>query len=299
MKENYSPELWIAEGTTSYYENIILARAGLIKPEQVLDLLSGAIQGDHSRPGNSIQSVADASFDAWVKFWHNDEQAYNSESDYYGKGATISLLLDFEIRHRSQNAHSLDDVMRALYHRFPLGGPGYTLADVQQSAEELAGSSLNDFFKRYVYGVEPLPWDSVLQYAGLEIKLKDSIPKPWLGVATYDAGGRTKITRVVAGSPAYSAGLDVNDELLALNGMRVNSSDLGQRISEMKAGTKIELTVFRDDRLRQFTATLENNPWPEVTVTKSANPTELQKSIYTSWLGQPWDTPRGSPSPAH
>ena len=189
--------------------------------------------------------------------------------------------------------------MRALYHQFPLGGSGYTLADMQKAAAEFAGSSMDDFFNRYVFGVEPLPWDTVLHYAGLALTPKDSLPKPWLGVATNDMGGRTRIVRVVAGSPAYKAGLDIDDELLALNGMRVRSSDLGDRVTELKAGSNITLTVFRGDALREFTVTLENNPSPEIKVTKVADPTELQKSIYSSWLGQPWNRPEGHAGSVH
>src|SRR5436309_7074862 len=97
-RENYSQELWIAEGTTTYYENLLLVRAGLRTAEKFFETMAGSIQNDRMRPGNAIQPLAASSFDAWVKFWRNTEQSFNEESDYYGKGANVSCLLDLEIR---------------------------------------------------------------------------------------------------------------------------------------------------------------------------------------------------------
>ncbi len=292
MKENYSRELWIAEGTTSYYGNLLLLRAGFMTVDQALDGIAGAVQDDRARPGNDVQPVSDASFDAWVKFWRNDEDAYNAESDYYEKGSAVSMLLDLAIRQSSGNRQSLDDVMRALFKRFPLdGGAGYTLEDVRKIAEECAGSRLKDFFENYVFGTAALPWDTCLAHAGLKLIPRDTVRKVWLGVGTSDAGGRTTINRVGAGSPAYAAGLDVGDELLALNGLRVRSSDLGERIAAFKAGDKVSVTVFRDDHLRTISVTLKTSPLQSYKVVRLEQPTDLQKRIYESWLGSAWPAP--------
>ncbi len=287
-KENYSQELWIAEGTTSYYDELLLVRSGFVKPEKYLENLAGSIRDDRSRPGNLRQSVAEASFDAWVKYWKGTQQAYNAESDYYGKGSLISLLLDLEIRERSLNKHSLDDVLRAMYKRFPLSGTGYTLKGFQRVAEEISGGGLQKFFDDFVYGTTPLPWEKTFSAAGLELAPKDSVVKPWLGVGTSDMGERTRVTQVLAGSPAYNAGIDNGDELLALNGMRVRSSDLIDRISEMKTGDIVTLTFFHHDRLKEFRITLAPQPFPIYKLTKSASPTTLQKEIYQSWLQTTW-----------
>jgi len=287
-KENYSRELWIAEGTTTYYEEILMVRGGFNKPDKFLSDLADRIRDDRSRPGNSIEPISETSFDAWVKDSRGTEQQMNAQSDLYGKGANISLILDLEIRKRSSNTHSLDDVMRAMVQRYPLSGDGYTLRDFQAVAEEFAGGKLDDFFKDYIYGVKELPWEELLLTAGIQIAPKDSVKKPWLGIGLYDAGEKTRVSNVVAGSPAEDAGFEIGDELLAVDGYRVRQAGFSERISEMKAGDSLEVTIFRDDRLREIHVKIGSAPIPVYSAAKVKNPSPLQKSTYESWLGTPW-----------
>ncbi|MBM4160833.1 MAG: M61 family metallopeptidase [Ignavibacteria bacterium] len=289
MKENYVKELWVAEGATSYYGGLLLVRGGFSSVQSYLDGIAASVQGDRQRPGNRIQSLSESSFDAWIKFWKENEQAYNAEADYYDRGSNVSLVLDLEIRRRSKNRYSLDEVMRTLYKRFPLTGSGYTNDDVQKIAEEFAGGSLKEFFESYVDGTAPIDWERYLQYAGLVLQPKESERKPWLGLAASDQAGRTRIYRVIAGSPAAEAGLNVGDEILALNGYRVRSSDLPERIAEYAAGGKVTLTVFRDDTLREFEVTLRPQDIPAYVITKTVTPTKLQKEIFESWLKTTWE----------
>jgi predicted metalloprotease with PDZ domain len=288
-KENYSPELWIAEGTTSYYDNLFLVRSGFMTPDKYLAGTGSAVQNDRQRPGNTVQPLAESSFDAWVKYWRATEQSFNFESDYYSKGANVSLLLDLEIRHRSGNTRSLDDVMRTMYRRFPLSGTGYTLSDFQKAAEECSGVSLKRFFDQYVYATAPLPWEECLEYAGLSLTKIDTALKPWIGLVTNDAGEKTRINLVIAGSPASAAGLDIGDELLAMNGFRVRTSDLTERISQLSDGDEVTLTVFRNDRLREYKVKVARAPVPAYRIVKISRTTDLQKSIYQGWLGSNFD----------
>ncbi len=287
-KENYTKELWIAEGTTSYYSPLMMIRAGFTKGDRYIEQLANQIQGDRQRPGNTFQSASESGFDAWVKYWKGNQQAYNAESDYYDRGADLSLFLDLEIRNRSANKHSLDDVLRAMYKRFPWNGTGYTVDDFQKVCEEFAGGSLQKFFTDCVDGTKPLEWEQCLLSAGLEAKIKEE-GKPWLGIQTRDQGDRTTIVRVVAGTPGYDAGLDLNDEIIALNGYRVRTQDIQQRTGSMKAGDKVKLTVMRNERLREFEVALRANPVPSYSVTKVKNPTSLQKAIFESWLKTEWE----------
>ena len=289
MHENYLKELWVAEGTTSYFDGLLLVRCGLSPASQMVNGLAGTVQYDRQRPGNRIQSLSESSFDAWIKFWKGGQQSFNAESDYYGKGSSVSMLLDLEIRQRSNNNHSLDDVMRALYHRFPLSGKGYTVDDLQKISEEFAGSSFKNFFDNYIHGTTPLDWETTLRYAGLDLQALDSERKPWLGAQTYDQNGKSMVHGILAGSPAYDAGIDIGDEILAINGRRVRSSELQDRIAEFKAGDKVKVTFFRDDVLRELEVTLRLQDVPSYKVVKTANPTPLQKSIYESWLKTKWE----------
>ena len=286
-KEDYVKELWIAEGTTSYYGELMLVRLGYATPEDFLSNVAAGVQGDRMRPGNKIQSLTESSFDAWVKYWRGKQDAYNAEADYYDKGSHVSFLLDLQIRHDSGNKHSLDDVMRTMFERYPLG-TGYTIDDFQKVCEEMAGGSLGKFFANYVHGTTAVPWEEFLGYAGLEVDKKDVTPKPWLGVMTTDRGDRTMVYSIVAGSPAYDAGLDIDDQILALNGFRINSGSLANRISTLKAGDKVKLTVFRNEKLREFEVTLRDQEIPGYKVVKVGRPTESQKSMYEDLLKSSW-----------
>jgi len=176
--------------------------------------------------------------------------------------------------------------MKALFKRFPWNGTGYTVEDLRMLCDEFAGSSLKKFFDDHVYGTKPLQWEKVLLYAGLEAKPKDD-QKAWFGA--FVRGDQPRILRLVAGSPAYNAGLNTNDEIVAMNGYRVSASDFNSRIGDMKAGDVVKLTIMRSDRLREFNVTLVNNPVPDYTVTKVSDPTALQKTIYESWLMTKWE----------
>jgi predicted metalloprotease with PDZ domain len=252
-------------------------------------MIARTVQEDRQRPGNRIQPVAEASFDSWVK-GRGNQQSYNAESDFYGKGSTVSMVLDLEIRQRSENKYSLDDVMRALYKRFPLsGGVGYTNEDLQSVAEKLAGSSLAKIFEDYVYGAAPVDWERLLLYAGLELRAKDAERRPDLGLMAFDRDGKLRVVRVLAGSAAEDAGIDIGDEIVAFNGGRVTQArDLTDRLADLKAGDKVRLTFFRRDRLKDVDIPLRLQSVPAYSVSKTANPTPLQKSIYESWLRATW-----------
>jgi len=290
-KENYSHELWIAEGTTSYYADLIMARAGFTPVSDVLSHIGSEVSSDRNRPGNSLESVAEASFDAWIESGKGQQQLYNASADIYERGANVSCILDLEIRQQTGNKRSLDDVMREMYQRYPLDVAGYTLVDFQHVIAELTGWDCTRFFDEYIYGTKPLPWDDAVSHAGLAIACTDTAARAWMGVSVYDAGGSTKVGSIVAGSPAYQTGLDVGDELLAFNDYRVRASSFGDRIGEMKPGDKVMLTVFHDDQLRSIPVTLGTAPRMSYTVSQVQNPTDLQKLTFESWLGMKWKEP--------
>src|SRR6266567_3003035 len=155
-KENYTRNLWVAEGITDYYGNLMVRRAGLISDREYLDGLARRIQNFQNTPGRLEMSAEDASFNSWIKEYRPDENSVNSQISYYDKGELLGLLLDFDIRRRTNNAKSLDDVMRYLFTEFFQKGRNYTPTDFQKACELMAGASLDDFFGRYVRGRDDL-----------------------------------------------------------------------------------------------------------------------------------------------
>src|SRR5829696_2123795 len=169
-QENYTNLLWVAEGITDYYADVMLRRAGLITESEFLNATARSIQNLQNTPGRLVQSVEESSFDTWIKYYRQDENSINSQISYYDKGAILGLLLDLEIRGRTRGAKSLDDVLRYLYTEFFKKNRNYTPMDFQKACELMAGSSLEDFFSRFVRGKEELNYNAALEAAGLRLE---------------------------------------------------------------------------------------------------------------------------------
>lgn len=288
-KEAYTRELWVSEGTTSYFDDLLLVYAGYTDAQSYLQSIPSFLASDASRFGNTIQPLSESSYDAWIKYWRGLENSQNAQSDYYGKGSHVSLLLDLEIRHRSKNKASLQSVLRTLFERFPKTA-GFTNKDLQSVCEEYSKSSLDDFFKKYLFGLEALPWKQNLLYAGLEVFIKDSTKKPHdVGIFLFDQNGKSIIRNVAPNSPAEKAGVEIGDELLALNGFRTNANDFRERVSSLNIGDTLNLTVFRNEKLKNISVTLFEFGTPEYKIRKIEKPNDLQKTIYESWLKTKWE----------
>jgi len=294
-RENYTRQLWAMEGVTSYYDNLFLVRAGLITPERYLEILADEMLNLQSQPGRALQSLEQSSFDAWIKYYRPDENSGNSGVSYYLKGGLVSLLLDMAIRRRTDNARSLDDVLRYLYATYPVTGPGIPEAEGYLAAiETVAGAAdgfYRDFFARYIAGTAELDYDQGLSYAGLRLEWgyrnrRNSEPPAWLGLRLKPEQGRTVVAGLRSDSPAYSAGIYAGDELLALDGWRINDTLLPERLAERAPGATVTLTLFRRDELLQIPVTLAPAPYDKLSLVRSEQPDALQERIYQSWLGR-------------
>ena len=285
-EENYTKLLWVAEGVTDYYTDLFLRRAGLITEIDFLTATARAIQTLQNMPGRKVQSVEESSFDAWIKFYRADENFMNSQISYYDKGAILGLLLDLEIRKRSNNAKSLDDVMRYLYAEFFKKNRNYTPTDFQKASELMAGSSLEDFFAKYVRGTEELDYTAALEAAGLRLDTgAGSVDRADFGAVVVQDGDRLVVRSVAAGSPAYEQGLNTGDQIVALDNMRVTRDFFNARIAEKKPGDLINLTIFRFDDLSTLLIKLGGRREGTYRIVPLPSQTEAQKRIYKSWLG--------------
>jgi len=290
-KENYTKLLWVAEGITDYYSDLTLRRAGLITDDDFIGATARAIQQLQNTPGRLVQSVEESSFDSWVKFYRPDENTINSQVSYYDKGAILGLLLDLEIRKRSNGAKSLDDVLRALYADFFKKQRNYTPADFQKAAELAAGGSLEDFFAKYVRGKDELNYNAALEAVGLRLNTGSvgatgqSADRVYFGADVRQEQDRLMVTRVYAGSPAYDQGLNTGDQIVALDNARVTRDFFNARIAEKKPGDVINLTIFRFDELSTLLIKLGSRAEGTYRIVPVATPTEAQKRMLRSWLG--------------
>jgi predicted metalloprotease with PDZ domain len=292
-RENHTRLLWVAEGLTRYYENLLLRRAGLISDADYLQTLGRAVDDLRFVPGRRLMSLEEASFDAWTR--KSPEEAENAAVDYYAKGGIIGALLDLEIRARSGGAKSLDDVLRALYAEY--GGDGkkgrnYTSADFQRACERAAGGSLEAWFARHVRGRDEPDYDASLAAAGLRLDTNGGEEKPaeisYLGVTLAEETGRLKIVSVRGGTPAWEQGLNAGDELLAVDGMRVTYAGFYERMDEKRPGDRIRLTIFRGDELRALDITLGGRSAADYRIVPVTAPSAAQKQLYQAWLGAPY-----------
>jgi predicted metalloprotease with PDZ domain len=289
-KENYTKLLWVAEGITSYYGDLIIRRAGLMSEKDYLASLARAFQNFQRVPGRRVMTAEEASYDSWIKYYRQDENSINSQIDYYDKGAIVGLLLDLEIRKLTHNSKSLDDVMRALYSEFFKKNRNYTPADFQRLSEQMAGASLDEFFSRYVRGREEFDYNRALAAAGLRLDLSEAsagvkaTEKAYLGADLSQDGDRLLVSRVLEGSPAYEQGLNTGDQIVALDNMRANKEFFEARLAEKRPGQLISLTIFRFDDLSAMPIKLGSMSNAAYRILELDKQTEEQRKIYRSWL---------------
>ena len=290
-KENYTKLLWVAEGITDYYADVTLRRAGLISDADFTSATARAIQSLQDTPGRLVQSVEESSFDTWVKFYRPDENTINSQVSYYDKGAILGLLLDLEIRKRSNGAKSLDDVLRALYTEFFKKNRNYTPVDFQKAAEMAAGGSLEEFFAKYVRGKDELNYNAALEVVGLRLDTAalgptgQPVQRVYFGADLRQEQDRLMVTRVHAGSPAYDQGLNSGDQILALDNARVTRDSFNARLAEKKPGDIMNLTIFRFDDLSTLLLKLGGRSEGTYRIVPLPAQTEAQKRVLRSWLG--------------
>ena len=296
-QENYSRALWVVEGITSYYQHVLLARAGFYTMDQYLGTLSGAIAGVERTPGQQVQSLGEASFDAWIKAYRSDENSVNVLFGYYTGGSIAGMLFDAEIQRVSQGRRTLDDVMRAAYRRYG-SERGYRDEEFVALASEVAGADLSRWFRWVIETPGRFEFQPFLDWYGFEFE-QPAEPKPpadrnpdpvdpprgWLGVDTANREGRLVVTGVRSDTPAAKAGLSVDDEILAIEGYRVRPDELARRLGAYPEGAQLTLLVARQEQILSLPVTLGAEPRQTWKLKLRADSTDEQKARRERWLG--------------
>ncbi|WP_259015723.1 M61 family metallopeptidase [Emticicia fluvialis] len=278
--ENYTHMLWVAEGFTSFYQNHILLRAGLITPKEFEDRTASSIAGIENQPGQQVQSVAEASWDAWIKYYRPNENSANSTISYYNKGGVLGGLINLYIIGETKGQKSLDDVFKLLWSEYYIKqGRGYKDEEFQAACEKVAGKSMQAFFQKYVWSTDAIDYDAFFKYVGLKTVKEYDTKTPFLGVTM--APNTNKIATVLKGASAYDGGLNVNDEILEVDG---NKYPVGNYITDKKVGDVVKVKVKRFGREFTYDVTLMANPAAKFKLEKVANPTPEQDMLYKKWL---------------
>jgi predicted metalloprotease with PDZ domain len=292
--EAYTRDLWHYEGVTSYYDDLFLLRASIIDAANYLDLVAENATRLQRAPARLNQTLEDASFETWIKYYQPDENSVNASTNYYVKGALVALCLDLTLRLRS--AVTLDDVMRALWSRYGATGIGVPEGGLTAIAQELSGLDLSDFFERALRSTQELPLAELLAEFGVTATLRACTSpiddggrtlargqSPWAGLRLRP--GDTAIAHVIADSPAQAAGLAAGDQIVAIDGLKVTAQNWTRRLEVARARVALKLDYFRGDELMSTTITLSEAPLDTWTLSLNSDVPAPMLARRQAWLG--------------
>jgi len=248
-QENYTSLLWVMEGFTSYYEKLILRRAGFYTKDEFLNKLQGSINYVEGSVGSRVQPVAHASFDAWVKAYRPNENSGNTTMTYYSRGSVIAAVIDIMIIENSKGKQCLDHFFQHLYKKYFIElNRGFSETEFKSELEKFVGKNMDDFYKKYIYGTEILPYAEVFDKVGITVKDNTSF-KPNFGATIREEGGKVMVKNIRFGSCAEDAGISVGDEIVGCNGYRVGQSMLEGIMNGLSLGESADLLVAREEKL--------------------------------------------------
>ncbi|QOY85708.1 M61 family metallopeptidase [Paludibaculum fermentans] len=286
--ETYTRSLWLAEGVTSYYGPLALRRSGLSTQAQALRAMSGAIGQLQTTPGRLVTSAESASYNAWIQLYRANENTANTAISYYTKGQVIGFILDAKVRKATNGAKSLDDVLKLAFERYS-GAKGYTPEQFRAVASEVAGVDLKSFFKNALETTEELDYTEALDWYGLRFRpqpTRGGAPRIVTGVTAATTSGRIVVSRLQRGTAAYDAGLNVDDEILAVNGYRVRPEQWPSRLDNYKPGDTVDLLVARRDKLMTLKMPIVADEAKSWALEVKTDASDEQKAHLKSWLMQ-------------
>lgn len=283
----YTRQLWAFEGITSYYDELALVRSGVISFEDYLQMLSDNIS-QLQTPGQFKQSLVEASFDAWIKFYKPDENTKNSTVSYYTKGLLAAFCLDMSLRHLTHDQANLDEVMRCLWANYKEGQ-----GTLENEIEDLIykksnySESMKELIECILYTTKALPLEQALEYVGLKLEfcLADESMLAALGISVAPVAQELLITSVLDNSAAMEAGLSAKDSLVAIEGLKVSKlADLEKILINYGVGDVFSIQAFREDRLMNFKVQLSAMARNKAKISIDSQAPELCISRRHQWL---------------
>lgn len=299
-RETYLRDLWALEGLTSYYEHLLLVRAGLEEPRHAFEAWAKDVKAHRDTPGRRVQSLEDASFDAWIRFYRPDENSPNVSESYYRRGALVALALDLLIRRESKGRRSLDGIVLALWRRWGSKGRPYPDGAWEAEAVRAGGPPVGEFFARYVRGVETPAFEALFPAAGLAFREKaereegevadaGTVPvRADFGWRTKLEAGRVVVAEVREGGAAASGGVSAGDEIVAIDGVRADEEHLKRISREVPPGRMVGLHLFRLGRLHEVPLVLGSQRAFSYEIVPDSSAGEREKALFRAWLGVPF-----------
>ncbi|MBB6501386.1 M61 family metallopeptidase [Pedobacter cryoconitis] len=282
--ENYTTNLWVAEGFTAYYENKFMLRAGFLNPGEFVNTLTKAVNDLMNTPGSRVQSAAMSSFDAWIKYYRPDENSNNSGVSYYSKGEVVGLLMDLEIANATKGKYSLDDVMKAMYEQCKMKGKGYTDAEFKAMVEKISGVSFTNFWDMYVNGTQPIEYAKYLGYAGIKVTDENDHSVVYMGIANRKVDGHLIVISVGRNTSAWDGGVNAGDEVISVDGVAAEQV-IGKMavITSKKVGDVVTVKVKRDGIDKDIKVKLKANRNVRLVAKVDPDRTDAQLAVFKKW----------------
>ncbi|MFT4171809.1 MAG: peptidase M61 [Rhodocyclaceae bacterium] len=284
-EENYTRLLWVFEGFTSYYDDLALVRAGLITRDEYLSMLSKTVGGVERGSGRTRQSVAESSFEAWTKYYRQDENSPNAIVSYYTKGSLVAAGLDLSIRQATRGRKSLDDVMRLLWRDYALAGRGVAEGEMPAIIAAATGVDLKRQIAAWAEGTHDVPLEALLAPFGVTLTRKRGGLASGLGIKTKTENGALKLASVLDGGSLQRAGASAGDEWVALDGLRATGNNLDVLLTRYQPGDVFDAVFFRRDELQTRRVTLDGPRLEECALAVKPRDVAAERKLRQGWLG--------------
>ena len=299
-RRNYTRQLWVFEGITSYYQELMVLQSGLVGAKAWMQRVSEQLSRVYQTPGRFRQSISDSSFDAWDVLYKPEANSPNSSVSYYSKGALTALALDLTLRRSTDAAVSLDDAVRELWRRHGARDIGVPENGFEALVIELGGAELAEFFERAVRGTDDPGLGELLADFGIALRFRTAMDAGHkgpggssraeaplrLGVGYRPAAEGLALATVYDGGPAQLGGLNPGDRVIAIDRLRVNDRNLKSRLARYNAGDRIAVTAFRGDELLEFSVELEHAPADRCSLEFDPEADTAALARRRAWLGE-------------
>lgn len=286
-QEVYTDLLWFSEGFTSYYDELIPLRAGLSAPADYLKSIESLISKVERSPGNEVMTLAESSFDTWIKFYRRDENSGNSQISYYDKGHLAGMLLNAWIINETRGEYALDDLMKSLYQDFVIKDDrGFTESDIKNALEKICGKVPEAFFKQVIHGTETIPYALYLEPLGVKFEWKKaSKAQPRMGAMMNFDQNKVVVRSVEKGSIAYVYGLNSGDEIMFVNGKSAGQH-WAHTIDQWNGREPLKLIISRREEKKELTLNFKEETRPMASIHLNEKLSPLQKKMLGKWMGK-------------
>lgn len=298
-QESYTEQLWVFEGFTAYYQDLVLIRTEIISPEQYLKLLAETCTKVWRLPGRKKQTVTESSYDAWIKFYKQDENAPNAIISYYTKGAVIALALDLKLRLLTNNQYSLDDVVKKLWQDYGKKNKGLPEGRVIEIIESFGDETIRTFLQKALYSTDDLDLKTLFHEFGIEFSLRipsslkekggiktkeDNLTKVSLGITAVPSEAGIRVQTVFTDSCAQKAGISSGDSLISINHIKLDNKAWETQVAQYEKGDNVIIHAFRRDELMSFEVTLDFIPTYICELSFADEPTPKMLENRFKWL---------------